>query len=929
MAIDKITNTLQTIKNDKSLEDHFFKKLAAASKPLEWLDALRDAGYFSPEKNPSPQKVLNKEGYVTIPHWSILDSLVNMVVKNQEKPSADVSMKLLEIVDGIINYRDENGERITNFRTDWKLLEAISHLPIEYIGEQHIKFIDEALCQGMGASLLDRELGKLFLPKLIKEKAINLILQLLEVILHYRKSNNKFSDEYVSVIDNYYLVKTLEGNKRGIAEICAVEAAKIVIAKMREILNEDNSQFNYIWIPAIEEHEQTTSPDRYECQLVYFVRDMLEAASPKEVEPIVVTLLEEENDIFKRLAYHLLNYHYDALEHLLWGIPNNPLNDLMAIHELYELLSTHCKNFNNTQIETILNWIETKDYHFSDRISGDVEQENHVRAYYKKEWLQALLDSNNEEVKRRYDSYHSINDAPLEHPGFHYWSFGAGWVKEVSPIDKDEFNSMSNDEFADYINSYKDDVDKIRSIDFTRISLASAVRTFVLDDPERFSANLTPFLSVPRKYQFELLKAFDEAWRNEKNFDWSELLSFMHKMIENADFWSEDKPEDKNDHKRWITDAIANLIEEGTKNDKHAFAADFLPQAEQIIIILLNNVKSNMEVINDLITSVMNSPKGKVYVAAINYSLRYARLYCRERDDRWINSIKSEFEARLDKTKEPSLEFSTVIGWYLVNLHYLDKEWVIKNFNKIFDMKSENHWEAAFVGYIVMTSTIYEEIYNLLKDNGHYEKGLSRPFKDKQAEEKLVQNIAIGYLAGWDDFENDDSLLRKLFDVGNIKYISEIVSYVSTFGNKDEERKTKIKPLWKAIIEKIEPNLDKEEYRVVASNLGKWLNVVDIIDEDIFEWLLVSAKVINDDWHSSLFVDYLLKHVTKTPKMVGDIYMQMLSVGICPEYHAENIIEIVQALFDSDEKTTAAKICNIYFLKGFEFLRETFNKNKS
>lgn len=927
MAMDKITQTLQTIKNDKSLEDHFFKKLASASKPLEWLVPLRDAGYFSPEKNPSPQKVPNKEGCFTVPHWNILDSLVNMSVKNQEKPSADVSKILLEIVDGIINYRDECGERITNYRTDWKLLEVISYFSIENIGEQHIKFIGDALCKSMGVSLLDRELGKLFLPKLIKEKAKNLIISLLEVILHYRKSDNKYSDAYVSVVESYYLNKALEGNKKGIAEICAADAANIAIAKMREILNEDSSQFNFVWIPAIEDHEQTSSPDKYECQLVYFVRDMLEAAAPKEVEPIVATLLKEESDIFRRLAYHLLNFHYDALAHLFWGISNNPLNSL-TIHELYELFSTHCKSFDNVQIETILDWIETQDYHFSDRISGEVEKEIHVKAYYKKEWLLALLDSNNQEVKRRYDVYHSINDAPLDHPGFHYWSSGVGWVKEVSPLDKDEFNKMNNDEFAAYINSYKDGAEKTPFFEFTKISLSSAVRTFVQDDPERFSANLTPFLSIPTKYQYELLKAFDEAWRNDKVFDWRELLSFMRKLLENAAFWNVDIPEEKNDYNRWITDAIANLIEEGTKNDKHTFSAELLPQAEEIILILLSNVKSNMEVINDLITSVMNSPKGKVYVAAINYSLRYARLYCREKDDRWKESIKSEFEARLDKTKEPSLELSTVIGWYLVNLHYLDKEWVIKNINIIFDLESEKHWEAAFVGYIVMTSTIYEELYKLLKDNGHYEKGLSYSFKDKQVEEKLVQNIAIGYLAGWDSFEDADSLLRKLFETNNIKYISEIVSYVSTFGNKDEETKNKIKPLWKAIIEKVEPDLEKEGYSSVASNLVKWLNIIDVVDEDVFKWLLVSARVVKDDWHAGIFAEYLLKHVTKTPKMVGEIYLQMLSAGIYPEYHTENIVEIVQTLFNSDEKTTAARICNIYFSKGFEFLRETFNKNK-
>ena len=72
MSEDKITKTLQLIKNDKSLEGHFFNKLAVSSKPLEWLVPLRNADYFA-QKTQTP-RVSNKKGY--IPHWNILDALI-------------------------------------------------------------------------------------------------------------------------------------------------------------------------------------------------------------------------------------------------------------------------------------------------------------------------------------------------------------------------------------------------------------------------------------------------------------------------------------------------------------------------------------------------------------------------------------------------------------------------------------------------------------------------------------------------------------------------------------------------------------------------------------------------------------------------------------------------------------------------------------
>lgn len=928
MATDKIVQTLQLIKNDQSLEDHFFQKLASASKPLEWLIPLRDAGYFAPEKNPKPQELPDKQGQYIVPRWNVLDALENMAVKNEETPSDEVSNTLLELVEGIITYR-ENGERTGNYGTDWKILRIISHLPIKYINIQHIEFIKEALNPRIGTSLIEHEIGKLFLPKLIKESVSSLIIKLLDVILHYRKSEQKHIYEYISVIDPYYLKEALDRNKKGIAEICSIEAAKVAIAKMQSILNEDNSQFNVVWITTIEDHEQTRFPGKYECQLVYFVRDMLEAAKPKEIELIVKGMLSEEHDIFSRLAYHLINHHYDTLSHLLWGVPRNPLNKVASTHELYELLKAQCKNFDKPQIEIILNWIETKTFYFSDNVSGISEKEEYVKAYRKKEWLLALLDTGDEEVKGRYEAYNSINAAQVEHPGFPYWSSGAGFVKHVSPVDEDEFKKKTNAEIVAYINSYKEKKETSLK-DFTRVDLASSMRRFVSNDPARFSTDLSSFLCLSRQYQYEFLRGFEEAWRNNKDFAWDELLPFMKNLLEDGSFWNEESREVTYDYNGWLVNTIADLIEEGTRDDKHAFSPDLLPVAEQIILLLFKNVKTDMDMsmMHDLVTSVLNSSKGKVFTAAINYSLRYARLYCGEKEDKWVESIKTEFTERLDKTKESGLEFSTVIGWHLPYLNYLDKQWVATNLNRIFDLESDKHWEAAFTGYIIMTSTVYEEIYKLMRDNGHYGKGLSRALTDKDAANKLVQNIVIGYLAGWDDLADRNGLLHKLFEAGNTERLSELVDFVWTFRDtNDKELKQRIKPLWKMLIERITPNLDRTEYRTIAHDLGKWLCLVDTIDDDIYEWLQVSAGAVGEPWGAGYFIECLRMYVTKSPTTVGNLYLKMLDTGIYPSYKNEDIVAIVQSLYDLNEKEIANKICNIYFSKGFEFLIQTFQKN--
>jgi hypothetical protein len=360
-----------------------------------------------------------------------------------------------------------------------------------------------------------------------------------------------------------------------------------------------------------------------------------------------------------------------------------------------------------------------------------------------------------------------------------------------------------------------------------------------------------------------------------------------------------------------------------------------LPIAEEILLILLNNVHNEMNSIGDLVTSVLNSSKGKVFIASINYSLRNARLYAKDRNDRWIQSIKSDFTLRLNKIIEPSLEFSVVLGWYLPYLNYLDSQWVGTNINKIFDRDSDKHWQAAFIGYIVMTSTVYEELYKLLRDNGIYERGMAISFADKHVGDKLVQNVVIGYIAGWDDLDDPSGLLNRLFKTNNHEYLSSLVTFMWTF--RDSNKKDisdKVKRLWKRVIEQItrmengEYRLVDEAYSKIASDLGRWLSLVDTIDDDTYKWLLVSVGAIEENWNSGFFIEYLLRHVTKTPDKVGNLFYEMLRGGTYPTYKEEDIVALVTAFYDANLKESADRICNLYLAQGYKFLIKSFDSHR-
>jgi hypothetical protein len=910
---DKI---FQIIKNDKPQENYFLKKLASSNNPFPWLKPLKEKGFFSPGNNPLPQEVPDKKGF-TIPHWNVLGYLENIASQNAKNPSDEVTELLLDIVNSIVNYRSEVGERIDNNWTDWFIVKIIFTLPIENITKEHIRFIGTTLKSKWDTTLVAAEIGKIVLPKLINNNAKELVLKLLDVILAHQNNNKGITGKYTSVMDDIWLNEALKRHKPAIAKLYGIEAAKIAINKIKSIVNEDKSQFNNIWITTIEDHSQTSFPDRYECQLVHFIRDMFEHSESVKIKEDINNLLKEEHSIFKRIALHTINCHYKELNELFWNWEGNPLNEGLPTHELYELLKANCSNFSKKQIRKILVWIESEKYYVSDEMKDNKEHVEEITAYRKKEWLSALLKTKDPDVIISYEKYEKINPAELDHPGFDIWS--EGLIGTISPIEKIELLNKSNEEIAEYFINYKEEKGWKKP---SKIGLIETLRNCVSENPEKFADDMKPFLSVQHLYQHALLWGLSEAWRAKKDFVWDGILNFVCKIIKSDEFWNEKYGKRNDNYRNRIISQIAYLIEDGTKDDNHAFDAELLTQAEKILLFLAEKTESDLSEMNDLVTSVLNSPKGQIFSAMINYSLRSARLFKREQEERWVEAIKEDFDKRLDRKVEPSLEFSLTLGKYLANLAYLDKKWVIDNINRIFLKDNDIHWEAAFTGYLLYSSMVYKDLYLLLRENGYYTKALQREFSDTHITERLVQHICIGYLEDWEKLDDNTSLISKLIENKNVSQLSAIVSFFWMLRDRLTDKiKIKVKPIWKVLFELSSQSKENPEYQKIISNLSKWLSLIDEIDEQALEWLKLSAKYIQVNFNAPFFIEYLLKHVVKTPAEVGKIYLEMLHVNLYPEYKKEDIQEIVRILYEKGQKENVGIICNLYRAKGFDFLK--------
>ena len=268
MKNDKHEKVLQLIKNNDTEREFFFSQLEKANDPIEWFDPLKRAGYLNPKRNPKPYKKEDTEGLYTVIYWNVLGFILNVANKNISLCRNDITEELIKFIDSVIDYRDENGERIDNFRTDWAISRLMFLLPASRLKIKYINFLRTAMRSKWNTSLIANVILDNGIPFLLKNKLKKHLLKLITILFEYKKmKKGSYTDEYVSIIDRYWLQRIMDNYRLKIAEFCGIEALDISERLILEITNKDKSQFNLIWIPQIDGN--TTKDmflDRYQVQ---------------------------------------------------------------------------------------------------------------------------------------------------------------------------------------------------------------------------------------------------------------------------------------------------------------------------------------------------------------------------------------------------------------------------------------------------------------------------------------------------------------------------------------------------------------------------------------------------------------------------------------------------------------------------------------
>lgn len=543
-------------------------------------------------------------------------------------------------------------------------------------------------------------------------------------------------------------------------------------------------------------------------------------------------------------------------------------------------------------------------------------------AYSRREWLSKLLKTGNKKIIDAYEKYDRLCAEDTESSGIMPKS---GAVAPVRPLTIRELAKMSNAQIADYLNNYQET--EIIGMSFLAgRGLADTLAEYVEEKPQRFTGDLLPFQSVRNLYQSSLLRGFLNAWKDKKTFDWAALLGFIRSILVSEHFWNE-QYEDGFNYRNWVLSGAADLIAEGTRDDTHAFEAQLLPLAEEILLILVDKAQQSVSTLDNLSTDVLNSDRGRVFSAMIDYALRFARTSeSAYTECRWPYAIRADFTKRLDRNVEASLEFSYTLGFYLPYLSYLDEEWVRLNINHIFPKRNEDHWQAAFSGYLLHPS-VREEFYLLFKAHGHYQKALNTHFADAEVLNKLVNHICTGWIEDSETLDDKTSLIYQLIHSGNPNLLAGMVYFFSRRAdNLSDKVKVKVIPAWRALFQVLFQNRGAEEYQRILSSLLVWLELIDKIDAEVLSWVKESVKHIGKvpgyGLTLSRFIKALLKHAPKTPGAVEEVYLQIPQRIMWDlQVEADDIKETVRILYKKGCNATAEAICERFAKAGFLFLR--------
>ena len=659
-------------------------------------------------------------------------------------------------------------------------------------------------------------------------------------------------------------------------------------------------------------------PEKYEVQLIFLAKNLIDGLKREDDIKEIFNLLSSKKEIkiLRRLKYYIACRHFLKLNTFIWDeiVNDNPLEFPSGKKEVSIFFSENAKNFDKSQIETILNWIEKIEY----IDTKDEAKRIQDTAYTKKEWLNLLLLSENKKVLDMYKKYNQINSTELKKPGsselITYWS------KNSSPFKIEELKSLSVTDLIDKINNYKENL--TGELDPpSKEGLAETLELLISKNPVKYVEHFNMILEkLDPYYLYYFMKRLKKVDSEKKIFSWPSFLNSMQDYIESFG-WSEKRDDSFLCSEEFLKEFFSLISEEISEENSNIDFSN-VEVIKNILIASLDKYHSRETLWEGRVVElIFNSLSGTLLECTISYLLWVAKNKFKDDDIRWEDEFKAIFEKKLDSPYRDR-EYSAVLGMFFRNLLYIDESWIWNNFNRIFPKESnESFWKDTMSSFLFRNKGD-KETYKRFRKDGHYKKVLETDFCFDE-ERAVINHACIAYLLNIEEY--DKSLIKHIIDSCSTSHIEKMIQSLchEDFGSDAN----KIKKIWDEIYDRFKNTDDNNKRRIVVglALLQKHFNCL----EENFSKLKDSFRFCRFDDYEYLFefLEMLKKFVESEPGLTGDLILESIDGGVFFSYDKDILKAIIEKMYELNEKDKANRICNAYLGRGIEWLRELYDKN--
>jgi hypothetical protein len=586
------------------------------------------------------------------------------------------------------------------------------------------------------------------------------------------------------------------------------KAVKFSMRKSEGNIPDDHS---YIWRPTIESDKNLFEGLRN--LLVTAVRKAGESLIETNGKIILDTIEKYPYDILKRIGLYLRRKYFSVDPEGTNKLITHPkiFDSINFHHEYFHLLK---ERFNELSPdakdgylalvdkgEDISWWISIREK--ADGKKPSQEEIDKRRGYWQYTKLIPIQEYLTGDWRKKFDELKKEFPEP-EHPDYYFYSGGGVRFGPTSPKSQQELSAITNEALIEFLKSWqpKDDWDEPEPEGLSR-ELTSLIKS----DPERYALIADKFIGLGPTYISGLMRGFNDASRDKKNFEWQkvlELCDWVIKQPREIPNRPRARPLHSDPDWGWSRRAIASLLSTALNSNHFEIPYIYRELVWKILHPLTEDIEPtterDKEPSMDPFTTAINTVRGEAMNATIEYALwviRNAEKSTNTQQNAYsfkdMPEVQRVLEQHLDVGQDSSLAVRSVYGRWFPWLVLLDPQWAKDNVNKIFPKEPDkiDYYNAAWNTYIIFCSA-YDKVFDLLKEE--YKLAIERigtiektPQMLRDINERLAEHLAVMCWRGKLNTNESNGLLELFYEKASEKLLARTIWYIGNILYNEKE----------------------------------------------------------------------------------------------------------------------------------------------